>query len=197
MRRIRDYWGDVRRAEPKSSDGVSGDRNFPANVAQDAEPGMPTGQAGLAVTMDEEEKRLREIADSVGITEKEKQDEFVQHARQKPVVPIEREWPGKGLLDIDHLHSTVVVTINRKHPLVQDVYLPLKEAVAKNLMDMDTEAVVDLLRRARDAFDLLLFAYAKAENMSKSPEEDYGELREYWGTFTAAYLKAREKSIGS
>jgi hypothetical protein len=53
--------------------------------------------------------------------------------------------------------------------------------------------VVSLLEKAADGIDLLLFAYAKAENQSQDPEEDYLMLREDWGKFAAVYVRDRSK----
>jgi hypothetical protein len=85
------------------------------------------------------------------------------------------------------------VRINRRHPFIKEVYLPLREAITAGVDGMDQHQIVSLLERAADGMDLLLFAYAKAENMSPNPEDDFGMLRDDWGKFAAVYVRDRAK----
>lgn len=192
-KRIRDFWAEVKTNEPKPPDDVSGGRDTAETVAAGAETGMPTGKGGQEVTRDQENEALIQAAKEIGITDPQQQQEFATQAKQKPVLAIDTQWPGKGLLDIEHLSTTVVVKINRKHPFIQQVYLPIREAVERQAEGLDTHQVTRILEAAADGIDLLLFAYAKAENMSKTPEADYGELREDWGKFAAVYLSRRQE----
>jgi hypothetical protein len=43
-------------------------------------------------------------------------------------------------------------------------------------------------RRAVEALTLLIVAYARAETMCDDPNESYGELRQWWGSFTDKFL---------
>jgi hypothetical protein len=187
--RIKELWDKTQQQTPPAPSDTSGDRKGPENLVKTADPGLPPGKAGLKMAPDEEERRLRQAATDVGITDIMKQDEFIKHAKQKPVVSLDVEWPGKGLLDIEHLTHTVVVRINRRHPFIQQVYLPLREVIAKGPEGIDSHEFLSILTRAADGMDLLLFAYAKAENASHNPEDDYGMLREDWGKFAAVYLR--------
>ena len=188
-RKIRELWDTTEKNKPKQPDDVSGGRSDVVEVVKQAQQGLPSGRAGLTVTPDEDEKRLRKVANDAGIKDKVKQDEFVTHARQEPVVPVDVEWPGKGLLDIEHLSTTVVVRINRGHPFIKEVYVPLKDAIKAGAESLQPQQAFDLIKRAANGMDLLLFAYAKAENMSQNPEEDYAMLRDFWGTFASVYLR--------
>jgi hypothetical protein len=58
---------------------------------------------------------------------------------------------------------------------------------------MEPHQMVSLMEKAADGIDLLFFAYAKAENQSQDPEEDYLMLREDWGKFTSVYARDRSK----
>ncbi|MFF5336873.1 hypothetical protein [Streptomyces sp. NPDC013181] len=52
----------------------------------------------------------------------------------------------------------------------------------------DAEELINLVRKAETALDLLILAYAKAENMHADPTH-FENLRSYWGQFTHAYLR--------
>ncbi len=79
--------------------------------------------------------------------------------------------------------------INKTHPFIQEVYSPLREAIKAGVGGVEFQHAMDLLQRAANGMDLLLFAYAKAENMSQNPEEDYSMLRDFCGTFASVYLR--------
>ena len=149
---------------------------------------LTAGQAGQGMTQEDTRKALDKVAREVGITDEKERAEFVAHAEQQPVVAFDTEWRGKGMLSIDHLNRTVVVAINRRHPFIHQTYLPLREALDKGVDQLEPFQVQGLLENAADGIDLLFFAYAKAENMSPTPEEDYEELREDWGKFASVFL---------
>src|SRR5690606_28805897 len=100
---------------------------------------------------------------------------------------------GTGLIAIEPINKALVVKINRRHPLIEDIYLLLKEANDKGVAELEPEHVSELIRRGIEGIDLLLFAYAKAESMHPDPESVYFELREDWGKFTASYLKNHQE----
>lgn len=193
-RRIRDVWAESARkaADTKRDDTGSGGRTNAENVASEAQAGLPSGNAGATVSEEQTLERLKEAALEVGITDPVKQQEFIDKVKQMPFVALDRNWPGKGLISIEHLNQLVLVKINRSHPFIRDVYLPLKQASVSKISEMDAASLQPLLAKASDAIDLLFFAYAKAENMAPDPEDRYGDLREYWGQFTATYLRKRE-----
>ncbi len=173
-KRIRTLWAKHKKEDPKSGPtspdaDVSGGRQRTEAIAGDANSRMPSGRAGETVTPDQEEQYLRQAAADVGITDPEAQQEFVEKARQKPMLAVEMGWPGKGLLDIEHLSRTVVVKINRRHSFIEDIYLPLREAVATEMADLDEYALRSLLEKAADGMDLLLFAYAKDREHAPDP----------------------------
>lgn len=193
-RRIRAVWAESARkaADAPSENPAGGGRTNAENVASEAQAGLPSGNAGTTVSEEQTRERLKEAALEVGITDPIKQQEFIDKVKQKPLVALDRNWPGKGLIDIEHLNQLVLVKINRSHPFIRDVYLPLKQASVSQISEMDAASLQPLLAKATDAIDLLFFAYAKAENMSRDPEERYSDLREYWGQFAATYLRKRD-----
>ncbi|MGN6398663.1 MAG: ATP-binding protein [Mucilaginibacter sp.] len=194
-KRIREVWGETE-DELKALQGpevTNGGRENSELTVKESVTSMPKGRAGETVTVDEENAALRKAATEVGITDPVKQDQYINQAKQKPFVALDTEWAGKGLLDIDHLNQTVIVRINRRHPFIREVYNPLREALDKGVMELESDYLFNLLQKATEGIDLLFFAYAKAENMSQQPEDDYMELREDWGKFSAIFLKKREE----
>lgn len=189
-KRIRELWKESEDAERNQQNAVdvSGGRSRIEETVKEADTTMPHSRGGQTITPDEQNNALRSAAVEMGITEPEQQEKFIRESSQKPMRVLDTEWSGRGLLDIEHLNTTVMVKINRRHPFIREVYLPLKEELVKS--DLDFEGGNHhLLRLAVEGIDLLFSAYAKAESMSPTPEEDYMELREDWGKFAAVYLK--------
>jgi len=192
-KRIREVWAETKTAKRESNpEDYSGGRDNAEETVKSSNASMPRGRSGDTVSPDEELQRLIEVAESLGIPQ-ERQQDFALQAQQKPAIALELEWPGKGLLDIEHLNKTLLVKINRRHPFIKEVYNPLKDAINKDGVEQDADYISYLFQKAIDGIDLLLFAYAKAESMHADPEEAYMELREDWGKFTAVYLKKREE----
>jgi hypothetical protein len=157
-----------------------------------AEEHTPPGQAGR----DLPEKRQRQVVDELVADldleegeEGENREEAVRAAVEtKPISLIDHDWPGKELLDITHLNGRAVVKINRRHPFIREIYLPLKELADKDPSQVAADDVLELARKVDVALDILFMAYAKAENMDAEADVKYADLRTYWGQFTAAYI---------
>ncbi|WCT13472.1 ATP-binding protein [Mucilaginibacter jinjuensis] len=171
---------------PSAGGDFSGGRKAAIDEARDADKTLPKGSAGSTVSPAEELNELKKIAEEKGITDPKEQAIFAEDARKSPIIAVERSWPGKGLIDIKHLTNTVVVYLNSNHPFIKKVYLPLKNAAANSELPASMRTA---LSNAADGIDLLFFAYAKAENQSMDPDEDFGMLREDWGKFASSYLK--------
>jgi hypothetical protein len=187
-RRIRAVWG--RSASPRGSvTATLGRRNAAEEAVKAVAPRLTAGQAGQTMTQEATRQALDKVAREIGITDEKERADFVEQAEQKPVVSFDTEWRGKGMLDIEHLNRTVVVAINRRHPFIRHTYLPLRDALDKGVDQLEPFQVHGLLENAANGIDLLFFAYAKAENMSPTPDEDYEELREDWGKFASVFLR--------
>jgi hypothetical protein len=113
---------------------------------------------------------------------------------QRSLTMVDAGWPGKELLEIEHLTGKVVAKINRRHPFVTTVLAPLRAMADKDPDDLDTAAVSELLRKSVLGIDLLLLAYAKAENMVPDPDDRYSDLRGDWGKFAHGMLREAAKS---
>jgi hypothetical protein len=68
---------------------------------------------------------------------------------------------------------------------MRNVYQPIKDVASGKSGAMDASEMEQIARRAEAAIDLLLFSYAKAENMHRHPDEQYANLRSFWGVFLA------------
>jgi len=154
---------------------------------------MPISRSGETLSPEAEHKIIIQAAEDAGIRTPEAQTKFVEQVQESPIKAMELDWPGKGLLDIEHLNKSILIKINRRHPFIKDIYLPLKEATKQDPTEMDSDYIAHLFQRALEGIDLLFFAYAKAESMHPDPEDAYLELREDWGKFAAVYLKKHEE----
>jgi Histidine kinase-, DNA gyrase B-, and HSP90-like ATPase len=186
---VRSYWEKVRREERPQTP--------PHKPAEDAvaraEEHTPPGQAGR----DLPQKRQQQIVDDLvadldleeNADDKEAKEQAVREAVEtKPISIVDLDWPGKELIDITHLNGNAVVKINRRHPFIREIYSPLKELAGRDPNQLDPTEVIDFLRTVEVALDVLLMAYAKAENMDAEADTKYADLRSYWGQFTAAYI---------
>ena len=106
------------------------------------------------------------------------------------------QWPGKDLLDIKHLTGKAIVSVNDRHPFMAELVGPLKTMAALDAEELDANEVSTLLKKLSVGMDLLLMAYAKAENMRSDPDEAYGELRSHWGLFAAGLIGEAVKRYG-
>lgn len=192
-KRIRDLFAQTRLETPPDPEKASGERQTAEEIAKNAEQALPVGKAGMTVTPEQEDERLRLAAADVDIIDPIKQEWFVESAKRQPVVSLDVDLEGSGLLVIEHLTNTVVVRINRRHPFVKQIYKPLRDAISPGAGEMDKHEILNLLRKSADGIDLQFFAYAMAENQSRNPDEKYEDLREDWGKFTKTYIRDRTK----
>jgi hypothetical protein len=187
-KRIRLFWIENTKSEfsDASESDVSGGRKAAQDTAKESDDILPKGVAGSTISVAEENEALRKLAAEQGIQDPKQQQQFVEKMKQFPIIAVERSWPGKGILDIEHLTNTVVVYLNHNHPFIQKVYSPLKKLVLKDELAPEFRTA---LSNALQGIDLLFFAYAKAENQSIDPDEQFSTLREDWGKFASHYLK--------
>ncbi|MFF3060175.1 ATP-binding protein [Streptomyces sp. NPDC057909] len=190
---IRDYWQhqDVKRRVEEGEHASS------MSVAEAAEARLPKGQAGRAVSTEQQEELTQQTIDDLNLDpEEEGYAARIAQIRElittKPVSLLDLSWPGKELLDIGHLNGKSVVKLNKRHAFFRDVYAPLKKVADEGADGLAPEDMLDLAGRARDAIDLLLMAFARAEGMHPDTEQFDG-LKSYWGIFADAYLKERFK----
>lgn len=188
---IRRYWGEVEQEEKVAA----GDSRLTAHEAVDGfEQTAPGGQAHLDAGEDEVEEAFRELFEDLDLDADDPEDaqkaEWIRESfHQRALTVVDGQWPGKELLDIKHLTGKAIVKVNNRHPFMSEMVNPLKTMAAEDPDDLDLSEVSELLKKLDVGIDLLLMAYAKAENMHPDPEEAYGELRSHWGLFANGLIR--------
>ncbi|MFE6530137.1 ATP-binding protein [Streptomyces rochei] len=191
-RQIREHWGEVEARTRLQSGPHAGSMA----TAERANPSLPKGLAGRAATAEQEEEVVQNAAEDMGLdveVDIEKVEKLREQIRTKPITLIDARWPGKEFLEVHHLNGKSVVKFNLRHSFFRDVYLPLKKVADEGTDGITPEDMLDLARRAEAAIDLLFMGYARAEAMNPNADQDYSQLRSYWGMFTEAMLKEELK----
>lgn len=183
---IHAHWEKTERAER----AVETEHEQAHDAVARAEERQPRGQAGADVDAEQAAEALEDLISDLklGNAEPEQIENLKRNVETKPIMLVDLDWPGKELLDITHLNGKAIVKVNTRHPFIREVYQPVKELADKDPSQLDAPQVLELARKIEVALDVLFMAYAKAENMDADPETRYGDLRSYWGQFTAAYV---------
>jgi anti-sigma regulatory factor (Ser/Thr protein kinase) len=195
---IRAYWNEVEREER----GKTGDEHVPAHDIVDGfEQTAPAGRANLEKTPEEVDEALGQIAEDTGLdpedpTSADKANWVRESFDKRAVTIVNGQWPGKDLLDIKHLTGKAIVSVNDRHPFMTELVGPLKTMAGLDPEELDPAEVSTLLNKLSVGMDLLLMAYAKAENMHADPDDVYGDLRTHWGLFTAGLIREAAKRYG-
>ncbi|MDW4909426.1 ATP-binding protein [Streptomyces sp. ADMS] len=188
---IRSHWGEVDARDRLNN----GEHVGSMETAQRTNPAFPKGLAGRAATPEQEEQVVQDAAEDMGLdleADATKIENLREQVRTKPITLLDGRWPGKEFLEIHHLNGKSVVKLNHRHAFFRDVYGPLKKIADQGAEGMSPEDIVDLVRKAEEAIDLLFMAYARAESMYEDPGQ-FDDLRTYWGMFTEALLKEQFK----
>ena len=194
-KQIRKYWREVEQEEANKS----GDAHLPAHQAgEEFDQTAPAGQANLDADQKEIEEAISQIVQDLGLDPNDpaSQDKAAwvrESFANRAVTLIDADWPGKELLDIRHLTGKAIARINLRHPAMVELVVPAKRLAEIDPEELDPHEASLQLKRLGLAIDLLLLAYAKAENMHPDPEEAYSELRSHWGLFAAGLVREAVK----
>ncbi|SIJ89723.1 Uncharacterised protein [Mycobacteroides abscessus subsp. bolletii] len=186
-REIREHWGEIETKERANTDSYAKVTDAVAHV----EKTSPRGQAGRDLTDEETSQIIDEILGDLNVTGSEDQgsiDSVRKRIDEKPITLVDAQWPGSDLFRIRHLNGRAIVEINHRHPLWRDVFDPLKKAADDGGAGATEQELVALIRKASVTVEVLVLAYAKAENLHLNPDDEFEQLRTYWGTFAKAYL---------
>ena len=193
---IRLHWNEVEVAERNES---GGGRSSSVGAAVDsAEQDAPKGQAGQNVTPEQEARVVNDILEDLEIDaelDPSHAEEVRGRIRTQPLTILDASWPGRELMDIEHLNGRAVLKLNHRHPFIREIYDPIREIAGGAIDDQDSEKMYDLLQRTSVALDLLFLSYAKAENLHVDTDP-FESLRSYWGQHLQAYLKELAKIEG-
>lgn len=194
---IREYWQIVEARERAESGDEHNDAHDTVDVFDQTAPG---GRANPDTTPDEIDEAIREILEDMGLDpdspEAAKKAEWVRNSIDKRSATIlDHGWPGKELLDIRHLAGKAIVTVNRRHPFFKELIEPLRSMAESGPEDLDPADTIAFAKKLSIGIDLLMIAYARAENMHTDPESAYGDLRNHWGNFAAALINEQARRI--
>lgn len=195
---IRAHWKVVEQAERVTTGDSHG---LAHEVADGFGQTAPAGRANLGATDEDVERALAQIVEDMGLdptdpVSSEKARWVRDSFEKRAVTIINGQWPGKDLIDVKHLTGKAVVQVNDRHPFMSELAGPLKTMAALDPADLDPAAASELLTRLSVGIDLLLMAYAKAENMRADPDDAYGDLRTHWGLFAAGLIREQVKRLG-
>jgi hypothetical protein len=174
-------------------------------VAQ-VEQSAPRGKAGADLTTDQEKARVEEVATELSPAEGTDEDadraareastqKLREAVERLPITLVDSTWPGKELLDITHLNGKAIVKINHGHPFIKEVYDNARRIAELTPDEVNAGEMIRFARKVETGIDVLLMAYAKAENMHREPDLAYSDLRTYWGSSTAAYVTEAFREI--
>ena len=106
-----------------------------------------------------------------------------------PVTFIDSSYPGKDLFDIEHLNGRAIIKINHRHLFIREIYDPLKDLVKSDPGDIEPQEAINLAIKAELGLEVLLMAYASAENLHHDPEKAYSDLRNAWSRKAYEYIR--------
>ncbi len=187
-RDIRKIWKDTETAERNKAR----QHQFAEEAVQRAERNLPAGKGGLQLDAQAQEKILEDLILDLGIDptqNPEQAEEVKQRVQELPITIVDGAWPGKELFEITHLNGKATIRINHRHPFIQQVYDPLKDLASRDSSTVTADEAIEIAKKAEIGLDILFMAYAKAENMALDPDNEYGDLRSYWGQHAQAYTR--------
>lgn len=149
---------------------------------------LPPNKVEREATPDEAEEKRRELAEDAGITDKDEQTSYLDRIRNKPFVIESISFPGKEFLLTEHLGQQILIRMNTRHRFYKEMWAPIAALSEQSAGAVSGDEAVRIARRTKEALDLLVCAYAKAEAMHASPAEQYEDLRSYWGQFLDTLL---------
>ncbi|GGZ09852.1 hypothetical protein CP967_15300 [Streptomyces nitrosporeus] len=178
------HWGDDDRTEAVKS----GEHAPLAKAVKEADRTMPKSRVKDVPTPDERDREYVDLAQDAGRSStEEEQAAYVQEIKDMPFVIETVSFPGDQLIELTHLGDQTIIRLNQRHAFYREMYEPLN-ALSKDVTMANAPSLQTTARRAIEAITLLLVAYAKAESMHDTPNEQYGQLRKQWGGFAELYL---------
>lgn len=164
-------------------------------AAAEYEKASPKGE-GAAKTKEEVAETIEKVASLVvesGAAGTRTKEDIKRRISERPFSIENASWPGREFINIEHLGaSKAVITLNNRHLFYTEVYEPIMRAAGyidrqegEELTKLSQEDVV----RIKNALDLLIVAYAKAEGMDESCKDCHERLRGQWGTHMYGMIK--------
>ncbi len=167
-------------------------------AAEEFEKTAPKGDAKSEMTDKEVEATIEAVAKEVVATSTEglkSKEEVKKRIKQKPFSILGAAWPGREFVAIDHLgRGNAVIRLNHSHPFFSHVYQPVLRAAGYlgDTKDEPTQLSQDELKMIKNALDLLIVSYAKAEGWDETCLKCHEQLRLNWGNFLQGMIEELE-----
>lgn len=183
-KKIDEMWGEIARAE------IENDGEHAAVIAavKDVDLLMPKGRAEETAKPEDVDRVLSDLASDLGYDKEEDRREYLERIRSLPFVLESVSFPGNTFISTQHVRGQVIIRLNTRHPFYRDMWTPIRELAEREPGAVSGEEATHAARRALEALQLLVIAYAKAESMDVNPSERYDDLTMYWGQFLATLM---------
>ncbi len=177
---------------------IGEDHSTATDVVAKVDQTAPRGRAGSGMSTQQAQQKVDEVIEELQIDAKAEPDKAKQVREtiaRLPISIVDSTWPGKELFDITHLNGQAILKLNHGHPFVREIYDAVKNAADQPADEVDAAEAIRLLRKVELGLELVLLAYAKAENMHRDPDLAYSDLRSHWGQFAASYVRSALKDF--
>ncbi|MFD7429735.1 ATP-binding protein [Streptomyces sp. NPDC059818] len=178
-------WGQQDRERAANS----GEHTPIAEAVKKADRTMSKSRIKSIPTPTEKARAYEDMAKDAGKAHTvEEKAAYVQGIADLPFVIETVDFPGDQMFEITHLGEQTFIRLNERHVFYREMYQPLRELAGGSNGDGAGSSVSSTAKRAMEAIMLLIVAYAKSETQHGTPDEQYGELRKHWGSFTQLYM---------
>lgn len=147
------------------------------NIAKDVEPRSVKGRAGKNTPEQKKQEMVNKLLQTSTVST-EQLEERKERFLQQPFTIIDSDWPGSEFFEAKYFGDQIIIQYNNRHPFFEKVYSRLLE-IEKSEVPVEIDS--ELISLVRNAIDLLLVGYAKAESQDDDPEDRYSDLRGQWG----------------
>jgi hypothetical protein len=184
---LEETWGEIVR-ETREKTGEHGPIT---EAVKEADRTMPKSRVQSTLDDLEQQKALDDLAKDVvgsGTDRKTERAEYLEKIKGLPFVIESVDFPGTFFVDVQHIDGQVLIRLNTRHRFYREMWEPVREIAERDPGTVSGEEAVKAARRTIEALTLLLIAYGKAESMHEHPQEQYDELRSYWGMFVGTLM---------
>jgi hypothetical protein len=184
---IENHWG----VAAKKAKTHKGEHNQLEEAVKDADRTMPKSRAKGPESDEDRGRLIEDLIRDVGITEEEEKARYLEKIKGLPFVVESVDYPGTSFIEVQHLGGEVgqvIIRMNTRHRFYRELWEPISAIAEADASVISQEVAKQTARRTLEALSLLVVAYAKAESMHDSPDDQYRDLRTYWGQFLDTLL---------
>lgn len=177
-KKIDEIWGKHAREQGQPAGGA----NPVVEAVNDADRTLPRTRV-TPPEEDEKDRILEDLARDAGKSGPGEKEEYLARVQAQPFEIVHVDFPGTNFIDIQHLGTTTIIRLNRRHRFYRELWQPIFAIAQRPAAEVTGDEAVSVARRTHEALHLILIAYAKAEAMHETPLDHYGDLRNFWGQF--------------